>query len=417
MASLIFPAESGVDPAIHLGIAEDAEHSPLGPSASERWLECPGSVLRSVGMPDVSSDYADEGTAAHTLTEWIRNDERPGSQYIGQEIEVDGKMWKVDKEMADAAQAFVDFVEQLAPDADVKLYEAKVTYDPWVPAGFGTSDDIRIVERERTCYVSDFKYGKGVKVFAENNPQGMLYAAGVWHMLSHLYAIDRFVISIGQPRLDHWDTWETSAVDLLRWMADVAQPIGHMALQVGAPIKPGEWCRFCPVKGTCPERTAMVHEGLIEAFDTVEAEPEQLSDAAIGAILDKLPLYQSFLRDIEAEAMRRAQAGKPPIGEAGPYKLVEGRGSRKWTDEAEAERELRRKLKVAEIFPKKIITPAQAEKLVGKKHKALLEFSVRERGKPTLAPATDPRPMYGAQAEDFPEMEVTDSVAQQDAPE
>ena len=150
-------------------VVPEGAHSPLGPSASERWLNCPGSVLASAGIPDTPSTYALEGTAAHTVSEWVRIFDTPAETYLGNIIRVTRgpDHWDVpcNRAMVDSVQTFVDETALELPGE--ALIEARVSYGPWVKDGFGTLDHGRM--RHRVGSVKDFKHGKGIQVDAAGN--------------------------------------------------------------------------------------------------------------------------------------------------------------------------------------------------------------------------------------------------------
>ena len=368
-------------------------HSPLGPSSSERWLKCLASVEHTKHMGDTASKFAAEGTAAHELSEWVRVQGKPAEDFLGQEIHADGFRFPVNWEMVHAVQKFVDYCARLEGDP---YYEERVHYTAFVPNGWGTADDLRIGP---TTYVTDLKYGKGIMVSAQDNSQLKLYALGVFQDFGHLYDIENFVLTVHQPRLDHVDVWEISTHDLLIWTRDVVVPAFERAMEPDPPFVPGEWCRFCPAKESCEARNNHMQELYLDDLDTVEEEmtPEQL-----GAIMDRLSLIRSWCNDKEAQAMSAINKGTPPIGEDGPYKLVEGRSSRKWKDESEAEKAMRAaKYKVSEIFvPRKLISAPAAEKLLGKKHEIIQTMVDKPAGKPALVKASDPRPALQIKAEE-----------------
>lgn len=402
---------------------EEWDHSPLGPSASERWLECPGSVLLTKDMGDTSSEYAIEGTAAHTVTEWARNEGMPGSHYLGRIVNVKlGQKGKngedlfqkveVDQAMADATDFFVEYVDQFEGDIFV---EERLSYTAWVENGFGTSDDIRIGEKR--CVVTDFKYGKGIQVFAENNSQLKLYALGVFHDLGYMYDIEEFQLNICQPRLNHIDEWTISTVELLKWAEEVVRPGAEAATKAGATFKAGNWCQFCLAKHTCKTRAKSEFEKSVGDFEDLDentlVEPRDtnvLSLAEIGLLLPFISAGKAFWEDLEKHALSEVAKGHIiSHPDTGDYKLVAGRSNRIWknvandgeTKDEAIERKLRQnKLKVADIFTKKLKGPAAIESILGKKHPLMLELVEKPPGKPKLVPGNDKRPALEVKAEE-----------------
>ena len=222
-------------------------HSVLGPSSAERWLECGG------GTGGPTSEYAAEGTAAHTLSEWVREG-RPLSEFRGKILKVGDYEFKVGKNMMDSVQTFVDTVNAEGPG--VALTEELLGYEAIVPGGFGTTDHARL--RDGQSIVRDFKHGKGVVVPAKENPQLKLYALGTWFKYGWMYEIDSFLLAICQPRVRHFDSWEVKLGELLEWAYDVVRPRARLLLsgKISGDLKAGPWCKFCGKKDSCSARAA-----------------------------------------------------------------------------------------------------------------------------------------------------------------
>lgn len=223
-------------------------HSILGPSSSDRWMNCPGSVLLTKGMKG-QSEYAAEGTAAHTLSEWVREQGLPAEHWKGTTIVVGDYQFKVGKPMIDSVQYFVDDCAKIPGAACI---EEMVGYEELVPGGFGTLDDGRL--EDWICTLTDLKHGTGVKVFAKDNFQLMLYALGLYFKWKWLYEFAHFRLRICQPRLRHFESFEISLGHLLQWGYDVVRPAAKLALTPGAPLRAGNWCKFCKIKNSCEIR-------------------------------------------------------------------------------------------------------------------------------------------------------------------
>ena len=228
-------------------IIPEGAHSILGPSSSERWMNCPGSVL----APGVAKQtkYAAEGTAAHELSKWVRETGKPALDWKGTTLVVGDFSFKVGKPMIDSVQTFVDRCEWIKGDA---YFEQMVHYEQFVPGGFGTGDDFRI--EDGLCTITDLKHGTGVKVFAKDNSQLKLYALGTALSMSWLYDFAHFRLSICQPRLRHFEDFEISMGHLMQWAYDEVRPAAKLAMTPGAPIVAGSWCKFCKLKNTCQVR-------------------------------------------------------------------------------------------------------------------------------------------------------------------
>lgn len=376
-------------------------HSPLGPSSAERWLNCPASVRATAGMPDTESEYAKEGTIAHNIVERCQIDNASASAYLGYYVFglcVSSTPLKsvapVTQEMVDAVQEFLDYVNGLDGDA---LSEYRVKLDPYVPNGFGTLDDARLEPYH--AEITDFKYGKGVQVFAKDNVQLMCYAIGVYNDWNWLYDFKTFRLNIVQPRLDHIDEWLIETPALLKWAEEVLKPGAIATTKADAPFNPGSWCQFCKIKATCKARAESVFKAVVGEFEDLDTAIGQtpmaipgLTPDQIAHALDTISNVKKWCADIEKHALAEIMQGRA----VGEYKIVEGRSNQKWTDEnlvlpiwTEAG------FDEDSLLPRKMIGPSAAMKVVGKKHpvyKSLQALSVKPIGKPKLAPGSDPRP-------------------------
>ena len=375
--------------------AELAAHSPLGPSSGDRWINCPGSVMATADLPDVTSSFAAEGTFAHLVSEIMRNDRKSAKDMVGYKDTIDGFDFEVDLPMAEYVEQFVDYVA--GHEYEHQLVEARVTYDAWVDNGFGTLDAGGL--NDGTALIVDLKFGKGVQVFARDNTQLKLYALGTYQDYAHLYDIQDFKLVIHQPRLNHVDEWRITVPALLKWADEVVEPAADLALTNEAPFNAGEWCRFCKIRGTCRTRAEAMHDGMLDEISD-ERDPAEMTNDEMGLSMGLVPLMRKWCNDIEdsvTKLVQEHQIIKGPDGE--PYKFVAGRaGNSRWSDDAKAEKSMRNyKLKVSEIFTKKLITPTTATKLLGKGHPMLLPKAghvVRPKGKPALVVGSDPRDEY-----------------------
>lgn len=378
-------------------------HSPLGPSSAERWLNCPASVRATAGMPDTESEYAKEGTAAHSIIEFCQERNMTPAKLFGQAVDnlwniqlADGQLEAIaaTQEMQDAIQEFLDYVNALDGDA---LSECRVQLDPYVRASFGTLDDARLEPYH--AEITDFKYGKGVQVYAKDNVQLMCYALGVYNDWNWLYDFKTFRLNIVQPRLDHIDEWLIETPALLHWTETVLKPGAIATTKDDAPFNPGSWCQFCKIKATCKARAESVFKAVVGEFEDLDTAIDKtpmaipgLTPDQIAHALDAIGNVKKWCADIEKHALAEIMQGRA----VGEYKIVEGRSNQKWTDEnlvlpiwTEAG------FDEDSLLPRKMIGPSAAMKVVGKKHpvyKSLQALSVKPIGKPKLAPGTDPRP-------------------------
>jgi len=393
----------------------DNAHSPLGPSASERWLNCPGSVLLTKDMADPGSWFACEGTAAHTVSDWARRENRKAHDYIGRVLKVDDYEFVVDQEMADSVDDFVTTVEQIP---GVPLYETRVHYDLWVPNGFGTLDDGRL--NGAVAHITDFKHGKGVQVFAVDNSQLKLYAAGLLHDFGWLWPeLNRFVLGIKQPRLRHEDQFEIKKSELLEWMRYEVQPIAERALLPGAPLKAGDHCQFCPAKRVCKVRADLVLKTVSGEFGDLDA-PQNLAvlgNEDVAKILPHLDNVKKWCADVEKHALSQLAKGEA----VGDWKVVEGRSVLVFSVPSEEVAKQLTPLLGDDLWtePELISAPQARDKLKanlkgtlkGKARdehvaKLLADITRKPRGKATLAPGSDSRPAIAVNlAEEFEDLD------------
>lgn len=358
-------------------------HARLGPSAAHRWLACPGSVAACEHVERGSeSVHIRDGKAAHELAELVLVNGGNASDWIDHPL-IDHNEHMVTKDMAHYVQDYVDYVRGIGGDMEI---EHTVSLDEWIPGGFGTADAICI--NGHTVHVIDLKYGQGVRVEAERNPQGMLYALGALHEMEGIRRIDKVVIVIHQPRLDSVSEWSIAPDDLYRWAEWVSER-AQEATKPNAERVPGEsQCRFCDAKATCPELKSYTDAVVAQDFDDLDGVP-QLSDDRLREVLDAAPLIRKWLDAVEEHVQHRVASGEDFPG----YKLVEGRSNRRWTDEAEAERKLTELLGDEAYHPAKLLTAPQAEKALGKKQAGeIADLIVKPKGKPALVPESDKRP-------------------------
>ena len=380
-------------------------HAKLSSSASKRWLGCPGSVKLSEHYPNGSSIYADEGTIAHGVAEGMINKddklvqkyEVEAAKFYGEHPELNGTFL----EMKMILQPYVDYVfeeyaEQVHEDEAAQLMtEERVDLTEYIPGGFGTSDVV--ILRQGRLHIIDLKYGKGVSVSAEDNPQLKLYALGTLARFDMLYDIEDVVMTIYQPRLDNVSTDTIKAKDLYAWGEEVIKPGAQLALSEDAPVHAGDWCQFCPARYDCKERARDAME-LQKYLGQMVLSPEEIAE-----ILGKIDRLTKFAEDIKDSALTKALDGEEIPG----WKVVEGRSIRKYVG---SEEEIVRQCEGAGydqalLYERKLLTITNMEKLMGKKQFAevLGAYGEKPEGKPTLAPESDKRPAItnNSAAEDF----------------
>ena len=409
-------------------------HAVLSASGSHRWLNCPGSRKAEEGFTSESSVFAREGTAAHHLGETCLKKGNDAYDYVGEYIYAGDKdedntilfqadidsdryvlgetLFEITADFADYVQMYVDLVRGTASSENGSTtVEVKVDFSRWVPGGFGTVDALVIAANK--IFVIDLKFGKGVKVEAVENSQLMLYALGAISDLEDLLTGDETVTTmICQPRLDWIDSYETKVSDLLEWADTVVKPAAELAMTDDAPLMPGEsQCRFCAANAVCPALIEKTEETASFGFE-IEGEPPapetvdklrvnnsrsftDFDNAELAKLLEESRLMQVWLNAalkqigaLEDHAKTRMEEGETIPG----WKMVAGRGSRTWADETAAEKALRRKLGAKAAYaPTKILSPAQAEKKLGKNSHIIQKYVAYNSGSPTIAPESDKR--------------------------
>lgn len=359
-------------------------HSVLGASAADRWMNCTPSAQLTAGMEDETTTFAAEGTAAHALCEWkvrkalkMRAGRRPTSDYWTDEME----------EFTDDYRDFImDLVGQAKQHCKdpVTLIEQHLDFSCYVPDGFGTGDFLLVADKELN--VVDFKYGRGVAVYADHNPQMMLYALGALNLFDCLYDIEQVTMTIFQPRLSSISTWTITAAELYQWAEEVLKPKAELAAKGEGEFVSGSWCRFCKARNTCRARA----ESFLELARMEFQPPALLSDEEVAEVMEKADELSKWASDVMAYAQVEAiENGKHWNG----YKLVEGRSVRKFSDEAKVEAAAK-EAGYTDIYNKSLITLTAFEKLMGKKTFAdvLGQYVTKPAGKLTLVPVSDKRP-------------------------
>lgn len=367
-------------------------HAKLSASGAKRWMSCPGSVQMEEGYADTSSEFAEEGTAAHSLAELMlmfktdKINKRTYSRRLNK-FKAENKYYS--PSMFDYITEYTDFViEKLNSyeEAFIDL-ELRVDFSQWVPEGFGTSDVVIIADG--TLEIIDLKYGKGVPVSAEVNPQMMLYALGASSEYDFMYEFDKVRMTIVQPRLNDHSTYELPLSELLAWGDDCVRPAAELALSGEGPCVPSEpACRFCKAKAVCRARAEV---NLAAARLDFEEPPAKLSKEEIAEILLQAPEIKKWIEHVETYALAQAR----DHGETFPgMKLVEGRSNRVITDKEKAA-ELLQEAGFEDIFkPRELLTLTRLEKAVGKDsfNDVLADLIIKPAGKPALVSEADKRP-------------------------
>ena len=370
------------------------DHATLSASSAHRWLTCTPSALLEAQFPDTTSEAAREGTLAHELCEIkVTNYFRTNTPEMKKQTAAQVRKIKKDPlwqdEMEGYTDDYLDAIKSIAlssKEKPVVAVEERVDFSEWVPGGFGTADCILI--RSGVLHVVDFKYGKGVPVAAENNPQMQLYALGAWQMFGMLYPIDTVRMTIVQPRLKpEPETWEIPLPQLMQF-AEYVKQRAELAAKGEGDYTPGvEQCRFCRARAQCRARA----EENVRLAGFKNLRPPLITAAEAGELLRMGEDLAAWLSDLQDWALGECLAG----GEVPGWKAVEGRGSRVWTDQDKALETIQASgVDEAVLYERKPLTLAAIEKLMGKKQFAEVagEYVEKKPGKPALVKESDKRP-------------------------
>lgn len=352
-------------------------HSSRGASSSVTWLNCSAAPRICTGLPDESSEHAEEGTRAHDQAEAML-------------LELPESMWPY-PEMAKDVQPYVDLVFGLIGPDDTLYVEQLVHYDEWVQGGFGTSDAI-IIHSDGTMTVIDLKFGKGIRVDAWGNSQLRLYALGSLQQHQFMHNIERVRYMVCQPRLDHVSEETLTVDELLEW-AEYVRERAALTYDPNAVATPGDdQCQWCRAKLVCRPRALAV-------LSVVGSD--HLTPANVALLIPHAANAASWAKDVETHAYQLAMDGQELPG----YKLVQGVARRQLKSDAPtilSEAGLTRD----QIYREELRPLGELEKALGGKKKAdpvMKLATTKPEGQPVLVKSNDPRPQMKTDlSENFP---------------
>ena len=359
-----------------------AEHARFSPSAANRRIHCPPSLLLEEQFEEGESVYAAEGTAGHALAEHLirkylkKRTTRPKSDFYTDEL-------------VDAVDEYVSFVISEIEDArrccahPIAIVEQRVDVSEYVEGCFGTADMVIITDK--IAHIIDLKLGKGVEVHAEENPQLMIYGLGALRMAEALYDIETVHLTIFQPRLNNSSTWDVSPEYLKRWGEEVLRPAGAKALIGAGEFAAGTWCRFCKARNQCRARA----EHFLEMAKLDFRQPALLTDEEVSEVIARADELSKWAADVYAYAQDQAIThGKHWPG----YKVVEGRSARRYTSEEDVARAATA-AGYTDIYKKSLLGITEMERLMGKEQfqTVLGKLVYKPQGKLTLVPDSDRR--------------------------
>lgn len=359
-----------------------SKHALLSASSSHRWLHCTPSARMEENFENTTSIFAEEGTAAHSLSEHKlrlflgRKTQRPSSDFDSEELD------QYTDQYVDFATELITEIKRNCNDPII-LLEQRLDYSCYVEDGFGTGDLVTVADK--TLDVVDLKYGKGVAVLAKDNSQMKLYALGALALFDSLYDIQIVRMTICQPRLESVSTYEVPVDELTAWAETELRPKAQLAIRGEGEFLPGVHCRFCRARQTCRARA----ESYLEIAKHDFKRPALLTEEEITEVLAIADRLSTWASDVYAYAIDLAiREGKVWQG----FKLVEGRSNRKYTSE-KAVIEAVTAAGYTDIYKQSLIGITDMEKVLGKKQfKGLLSNLVEKPiGKPSLVPLSDKR--------------------------
>lgn len=370
------------------------DHALLSASSSHRWLACPPSARLCATKVDKGSDYARQGTEAHTLAAF------KVLKALGQQTyDPSGDLQYFDAEMEDCTDAYRDFVlEQLAEarkhcDDPIVLVEQRLDFSRWVPEGFGTGD--ACIVADDVLHVVDLKYGVGILVNSEMNTQTMCYSLGLLEYFDGIYDISTVRMSIFQPRRGNVSTFEMSKADLLEWADTVLAPTAKLAFKGEGEFHAGEHCQFCAARATCRKRAEFNLEMARYDFEV----PTELTDDEVAAILPRIDELIAWGGDVKEHALRQAVSGVHYPG----FKVVAGRSITRYTDDEAVAAAV--KAAGEDPYERKLLGLTAMKAMLGKKRfdDILGGLTYKPPGKPTLVSESDKRPALETAKNDFEE--------------
>lgn len=375
---------------------ETRAHSKLGASKAKQFMTCPGSIKLAEKAPkQLSSEYADDGTHAHELSEYV----------LKNEISIE-ELWAmpnfkskpIDDEKKKAVQVYVDYIRNLQKeigDGAEFLMEQKFHLKHIHPDLYGTSD-FTIKEEFGRLVVIDFKYGQGVAVDVEENEQLLYYALGAAYGGTY----SEIELVIVQPRAEHPNgpirSWKTDN-DFLMGFAKELKAAALLTQEENAPLKDGDHCRWCAAKAICPllkEKAIQTAQTDFKSAELTLPSIESLTDEQVVNVVKFQSQIENWFESVKDFALLRLLNGEKIDG----LKMVAKRATRKWINEDEARRDLY-EIYGERIYEKKFLSASQAEKVLGKD--AILGKCESVSSGPTIAHESDRRKALSSAKDDF----------------
>ena len=352
----------------------------VGGSTAKRVIACPGSVALCAKMPPKpSSKYADEGTLLHNVMDLILTTGQTPESFAGMKY---ADITLTDELIQEKVYPALAALDEIDPNKEMEYAtETRVGFGDFLPDVFGSTDLLGRIGRR--AFILDWKFGSGVAVDAEENDQLMFYAAAAMRTPEVQWVFDdcdEIECIIVQP--PNVKRWVTTTKRIKEFETDLKAAV-KASSKPDAPLFAGEHCRWCAAKPTCPMMTGAVERALHAQIDILDV-------AQISSYLKKADMLEQWIADVRGLAHQVLDAGKPVPG----YKLVAKRAIRQWVDEDQALVAMMNEgLSEDELLVSKVISPAQAEKVL-KKHGKQLPANqvVAVSSGSTMVEESDPRP-------------------------
>lgn len=372
-------------------------HAKVSPSRLNRIIECPASfnfAPQFEAEEEISSSYANEGTMLHLAMERHLR----GKDWLRVDISEHSMDPPLNKEQVGACQDALEYLRGVynklsMPTLHIEKEVSLHAYHSCLFDCWGTCDIMLQDLDAQELHVLDWKFGKGVAVYAKDNDQLYAYAVGAGQNSDFLQTFKKIHIHVVQPRLDTYDMVSLDPQELIWWLAGRVIPAVQEAYSTEPTFHPGRvQCRWCPARVRCRHRYEYNQHTASEIFQAalnlrVDAA---LSDEELTDIVLKAAEYEQYIKDLRQHIFSELMQGKP-----NPYwKLVSGRASRVWADAQQAERRLLQYLDTEEVYETQMISPPKAEKLMRKKqfNEVMADLVEKRAAAPVLAHVSDKRP-------------------------
>lgn len=384
-------------------------HAEKSPSAASMWMNCAASIPMNAGKEDKASEFAAEGSAAHEVAYLAKTEGKSPFDFVGDDFDIDGFKIVVSVEMAEYLSEWLYYVDTISFGGITMLEQKLPIGELTIEQGaHGTADVISL--HDTTLKIADLKYGMGVKVFAEENSQLMTYALAAYDQYRFFGDFQTVELHIGQPRLRHFDVWETTTARLEQFRSELLRA----AMQIEAAkislrdhhFNPGEkQCKWCRAKAECPALAnhvlTTVCDDFVDLTKPITVTEREMDNQSLGNCMAAIPMIEDWCKAIRGRVESELFAGEAVPG----FKLVEGkRGNRDWTDDEKLIEILETSFG-EDAFKHTLISPAVAEKLAKKSGldfgSTFVPFITQSEGKPSVAPVTDKRPAIDMGADLF----------------